>query len=317
MLLALLLNLALFQSPAAEGNSSGSVVPVKGPQRVKSVAAVYPEEARRAGLSGDVVLECEIDAQGKVNSLKLLSGVSPLYEAAIDAVMEWEFEPAILRGQPISSATTVTVRYGAQPFHFEDLMSSLSSRNEHIREVAARNLGGLRPGTDVQPEQVETAVRSLDALATTDECESVRSAARRAAARLGGRPEPPPMPVEPSSLSLSGETAPAPPSPARNTRFDTRLLDYDQSPKPIRSPKPTYPFAAFKARIEGTVLVEILIDSQGRVARSRVIQSVPGLDDSALATVRQWLFQPALKNGKPVATLAHVPVSYRIGDKKK
>jgi len=90
------------------------------------------------------------------------------------------------------------------------------------------------------------------------------------------------------------------------------VFEYDRPPKPIRSPKPIYPLAAFKARIEGTVLVEVLIDAQGRVAGSRIAQSTLGLDDAALATVRKWLFKPAVKNGLPVATLAHIPVQYRI-----
>jgi periplasmic protein TonB len=90
------------------------------------------------------------------------------------------------------------------------------------------------------------------------------------------------------------------------------VFEYDRPPKPIRSPKPIYPLAAFKARIEGTVLVEILIDAQGRVAGSRIAQSTLGLDDAALATVRQWMFQPAVKDGQTVPTLAHIPVKFRI-----
>ena len=60
------------------------------------------------------------------------------------------------------------------------------------------------------------------------------------------------------------------------------------------------------------MLVEILIDAQGRVARARVVQSVPLLDAAALQTVYQWLFMPAMKHGRPVATLAHIPVAFRI-----
>jgi protein TonB len=44
---------------------------------------------------------------------------------------------------------------------------------------------------------------------------------------------------------------------------------------------------------------------------------VPGLDEAALDCVTRWRFNPALKNGQPVATIAHVPVSFRISDDKK
>jgi protein TonB len=90
------------------------------------------------------------------------------------------------------------------------------------------------------------------------------------------------------------------------------VMDYDSAPRPIKITRPQYPQEAFVKKIEGTVVVEILIDSQGRVVRARVIQSVPLLDAAALQTVYQWVFQPAIKHGRPVATIAHAPVAFRI-----
>ena len=43
-----------------------------------------------------------------------------------------------------------------------------------------------------------------------------------------------------------------------------------------------------------------------------MIQSIPALDAAALQTVREWLFAPAIKNGRPVATIAQAPVTFRI-----
>jgi protein TonB len=90
------------------------------------------------------------------------------------------------------------------------------------------------------------------------------------------------------------------------------VMDYDQAPRPIKITRPQYPQEAFVKKVEGTVVVEILIDSQGRVVRARVIQSVPLLDAAALQTVYQWIFQPAIKHGRPVPTIAHAPVAFRI-----
>jgi protein TonB len=90
------------------------------------------------------------------------------------------------------------------------------------------------------------------------------------------------------------------------------VMDYDSAPRPIKITRPQYPQEAFVKKIEGTVVVEILIDSQGRVVRARVIQSVPLLDAAALQTVYQWIFQPAMKHGRPVPTIAHAPVAFRI-----
>jgi len=90
------------------------------------------------------------------------------------------------------------------------------------------------------------------------------------------------------------------------------VLDYDSPPRAIKITRPQYPQEAFIKKIEGTVTVEILIDSTGRVVRARVIQSVPLLDAAALQTVYQWVFQPAIKHGRPVPTIAHAPVAFRI-----
>ena len=93
------------------------------------------------------------------------------------------------------------------------------------------------------------------------------------------------------------------------------IMDYDKAPRPIKITRPLYPQEAFIKKIEGTVVVEILIDSTGRVVRARVIQSVRLLDAAAVQTVYQWVFSPAVKHGRPVPTLAHAPISFRIYEK--
>lgn len=90
------------------------------------------------------------------------------------------------------------------------------------------------------------------------------------------------------------------------------VLDYDQPPRLLKSTKPVYPQEAFIKKIEGTVLLEILIDTNGRVSRARVIQSIPLLDAAALQTVYQWIFSPAVKHGRPVPTIAQAPVGFKI-----
>jgi protein TonB len=88
--------------------------------------------------------------------------------------------------------------------------------------------------------------------------------------------------------------------------------DYDSAPRILRQTRPRYPEEAFAKRIQGTVLLEILINSSGQVARTRVLESVPMLDAAARETVRQWLFQPAVKHGISVAAIAHAPVRFMI-----
>jgi protein TonB len=93
---------------------------------------------------------------------------------------------------------------------------------------------------------------------------------------------------------------------------DGPVLDYDQPPRVLKQTKPIYPQEAFVKKIEGVVELEVIIDASGRVSVRRIIHSVPVLDGAAMQTVRQWLFSPAIKNGRPVATVALIPVSFRI-----
>jgi protein TonB len=93
---------------------------------------------------------------------------------------------------------------------------------------------------------------------------------------------------------------------------DGPVLDYDQPPRLIKQTRPVYPQEAFIKKIEGVVEVEFLIDSGGRVVSARVIRSIPLLDAAALQTVRQWVFAPAVKKGRPVSTIARAPVTFRI-----
>jgi protein TonB len=87
---------------------------LQAPRKLRDVAPVYPELARRAGLQGTVVLECVIDPAGHVADVKVLSGHLLLAPAAAEAVRQWLYTPTKLNGVPVAVLLTVTVRF-AQP----------------------------------------------------------------------------------------------------------------------------------------------------------------------------------------------------------
>lgn len=86
----------------------------------------------------------------------------------------------------------------------------------------------------------------------------------------------------------------------------------DRGPRLLRSVQPEYPPEAFTKKVEGVVEMEILVDAGGLVARARVTRSVPLLDAAAVRAVRQWVFAPAIKDGRAVPTLAKAPVTFKI-----
>jgi protein TonB len=90
------------------------------------------------------------------------------------------------------------------------------------------------------------------------------------------------------------------------------VADYDAPPRIIRQTRPRYPQDAFVQKIEGTVVVEIVIDRSGRVSQARVIRSVPLLDAAAIDAVREWVFEPAVRRGLPVPAIGHAPVRFLV-----
>lgn len=93
---------------------------------------------------------------------------------------------------------------------------------------------------------------------------------------------------------------------------DVPVTDYDQPPKLLKQTRPQYPQDAFIKKIEGVVELAVVIETDGKIRRARVVRSVPLLDAAAIQTVKQWVFSPGMKHGQPVPTPANIPVTFRI-----
>ncbi len=74
--------------------------------------ADYTEDARRQNLSGDVVMEIVVRADGGVGDVKILQGLGGgLNDRAAQAVRQWRFAPATLRGAPVDVIVEVAVEF--------------------------------------------------------------------------------------------------------------------------------------------------------------------------------------------------------------
>jgi periplasmic protein TonB len=80
------------------------------------------------------------------------------------------------------------------------------------------------------------------------------------------------------------------------------------------NPSPEYPAIARRRGYEGTVLVEVLVNREGRVEDLRLSQSsgYPVLDQAAMTSMRGWLFEPATINEKKVEMWVKVPVRFHL-----
>jgi TonB family protein len=84
------------------------------------------------------------------------------------------------------------------------------------------------------------------------------------------------------------------------------------TPAKTRDVKPVYPQEAQDAGVQGVVVIEAIIDPEGRVEDTRIVRSVPMLDVAALDAVRQWEYMPTLMNGQAVAVLMTMTVNFTL-----
>jgi periplasmic protein TonB len=77
----------------------------------------------------------------------------------------------------------------------------------------------------------------------------------------------------------------------------------------VRQVKPSYPHTAILMRVQGTVVLEAIIDRDGRVENLKVISGHPLLIKAASEAVEQWRYRPTLLNGQPVEVLTQVTVN--------
>jgi TonB family protein len=87
---------------------------IKPPRRLVNVNPVYPEDAKAAGIEGVVILEITIAEDGKVSDARVVSSVPALDQAAIDAVVQWVYEPTLLNGAPVEVLLIVTINFTLQ-----------------------------------------------------------------------------------------------------------------------------------------------------------------------------------------------------------
>ncbi len=85
------------------------------------------------------------------------------------------------------------------------------------------------------------------------------------------------------------------------------------APRALYAPDPEYSEEARKSKWQGTVVLWVVVGPDGRAHDIRVQRSLGmGLDEKAVEAVRQWKFDPARKDGQPVAVQINVEVNFRL-----
>jgi TonB family protein len=85
------------------------------------------------------------------------------------------------------------------------------------------------------------------------------------------------------------------------------------SPSCIYCPNPSYTDPAREAKFNGDVLLRVTVSESGRTTDVRVARGLPfGLNDSAIKSVRDWQFKPAIREGQPVTCIVMIEATFRV-----
>ena len=140
------------------------------------------------------------------------------------------------------------------------------------------------------------------------------------------KPVPDPTPHEPEPLRLEEtrvevdlpEVDPdyfpipeAPPTP--EPEGPIIVVGEVNKPEKLSAPQPQYTEIARKARIQGLVIVQAIIDKNGDVTNVKVLKGLSmGLTEAAVAAVKQWKFKPATLRGKPVDVYYNLTINFSL-----
>ncbi len=94
---------------------SVSDLPVVPAKLLSAVQPIYPPDAMRNYITGDVRIEAEVDKQGHVGAMKILLGPKQFRQVAMEALRQYEYAPASQGGKPVASKVTVTIKFWFDP----------------------------------------------------------------------------------------------------------------------------------------------------------------------------------------------------------
>jgi protein TonB len=115
---------------------------------------------------------------------------------------------------------------------------------------------------------------------------------------VGGLVDAPPPPPPP----------PAPPEPVKPVRIGGQI----STPELLRRVEPVYPDIAVVAKVQGIVILEAVVATDGTVESVKVLRPVKFLDSAAIDAVKQWRYKPLILNGIPTPFVLTVTLTFSI-----
>lgn len=311
------------------------------PKPLKQPLPQYPLAMRYSGYRGRVSLEFIIAKDGTPREPQVISSNHPAFEqAAMDAILNWRFEPGKKEGQPVAARVRQTLSFDLEPgfrsvnpftapsrasaetpeeFRYDVAPEvDLMVQPVYPRELAIADVAGSAEVKFVVDIAGRPALIQIEKASHPDFGASLAAAVeawRFAPARKSGKPCPAILAYRHEfkrSDNAAGKRVLAVLRKDGEAGF-AGLAQIDHKPSPLFRAPPVYPESLRAANREGAVTVRFVIDEEG-VPRFPVAVDAtdPALGWAAVTAVQRQRYSPAGKGGKPVAVWAMLPIRFSL-----
>ena len=269
----------------------------------------FPAELKVTPDLGYVVCELLLDQKGKVVGFHPRGSLAA-YSRAAGVSASWAWNAGRRDGKGVNTATTYAVIFN--PATAAEKIPDATPRLLDVTVVQVDAPKRAKPPTDGVPDRVELADLSIDEQGRVTAVRNAPAGLERefsvavknwrfAPARRGGQP-------------VAAEVR-APFIVTVRDAVPFRSEGKPTQPRVILQRRPIYPFALRANGMRGEVVVDFVVDIEGRVRNAFVVRTLnPSFDDPALEAVAQWRFEPGRIGERPVNTHLQVPILFVLNE---
>jgi TonB family protein len=319
------------------------------PKAIRQSQPEYPEEMRRSGFGGDVLVGFVINTKGEVVDPVVIRSNNPWFErAALEAILKWKFEPARINGKPVNTRAQQPLEFAVMPGIGPDSLWTVSKGR-------AKEWAALPPEFQWHkaPEPLSTAFPVYPPAALQAGQQGIVRAkvvigptGRIVVSEVSEAPSPELKHAVVAMLDVWSFTPPKKkdgtacyagvqmkfdfqPAPFRGdvpvSSSMRRILGYekdapekivpvsqlDAAPKPLSRRPPVYPTSHLGTGRPGSARIEFFIDEKGDAQLPRIVEcSEPEFGYAAAQAIATWRFEVPRRQGKPVITRVQIPMNF-------
>ena len=211
---------------------------------------------------------------------------------------------------PIVLVLVVTTACGRRPTG--EIDAARTARDNVPAAAAQLAPGSVKAAQDAQAAlDAELAAQDAKWMKSYDRTRELAVAARAASEKATADAMAAKGKADAAAAAAAAREKSAAETRAKLAKTAVRVGGAIHSPKKIKDVAPIYPAIAKSNRIGGTVEVELTVGPDGKVVATRVLKSVPVLNQAALDAVEQWEYAPTRVKGVAVPVILNVAINFK------